>query len=247
MRSGYWKFHRKIWENPVFRGHPDRVAIWCWMLSEAAWSEGKSVMFHGKRVDLLPGQFSCGSYQISHETGVSRSSVVRILKCFAIEQQIEQLTDFHISLITVKKWKEYQQDEQQIEKPSNSYRTAIEQLVNTTEEGKKGRREEIGISNTATLQVADDVQKVLSEFYSKLNPTLNFGNKTQRQAAQDLISKIGIEKVLGAIEFIAASKDDAFAPIITTPYQLKEKFAQLVSYYNKKSNKQTAETKGIRL
>ena len=82
------------------------------------------------------------------------------------------------------------------------------------------------------------LEQVLDAFYLKLNPHLNFGNSTNRKAAEWLIHKYGLEKILGAIKFIhEVGEGDQFAPTITTPYQLKEKFASLVRYAQRKQAK----------
>jgi hypothetical protein len=72
----------------------------------------------------------------------------------------------------------------------------------------------------------------------QINPTINYGNKTQRQAAQDLIDRLGEEKVMGLIAYVASISGDHFAPVITTPYQLREKLGQLMVYHKKSTNQQ---------
>ncbi len=89
----------------------------------------------------------------------------------------------------------------------------------------------------ATTVAGNDVNKVLEAFQMKLNPTINYGNKMQRRAAQDLLDLMGSEKLLRTIDYAAAIRSDQFAPTITTPYQLKEKLAQLTAYYQKSTNK----------
>lgn len=82
-----------------------------------------------------------------------------------------------------------------------------------------------------------DVNLILEKFQMLLNPTINYGNKTQREAVESLLKLLGLEKLARTIEYAASVKDERFAPVITTPYQLKEKLAQLAAYHNKSSNK----------
>lgn len=92
----------------------------------------------------------------------------------------------------------------------------------------------------ATPEVVADsaeVNEILSAFQMKLNPTINYGNKTQRAAVSDLLKLMGREKLIKTIEYAASVSSDQYAPTITTPYQLKEKMAQLVAYYQKQNNK----------
>lgn len=83
----------------------------------------------------------------------------------------------------------------------------------------------------------NEINIVMEAFQMKINPTINYGNRTQRAAIQDLLKLMGLEKLLRTIEYAAAVQSEQFAPTITTPYQLKEKLAQLTSYYQKQNNK----------
>lgn len=79
------------------------------------------------------------------------------------------------------------------------------------------------------------VNKLLEPFY-KLNPTFNYGNKTQRKAIEVLVEKIGEEKTRRAIEYaVSVQGENKFAPVITTPLQLKNKFAELMVYWKKQN------------
>ena len=80
-----------------------------------------------------------------------------------------------------------------------------------------------------------DIIKVFDSF-REINPTINYGNKTQRKAASELIEKFGVDKIIGAVAFIAENVQDRYCPVVTTPYQLKEKLAALVQYKNKKDS-----------
>jgi hypothetical protein len=91
----------------------------------------------------------------------------------------------------------------------------------------------------ATTSVAEknETNIILEAFQMKINPTVNFGNKTQRKACEELIKAYSLEKVLNTIDYLEKIQSDPFSPSITTPYQLKEKFSQLVNYYNRSNNK----------
>jgi hypothetical protein len=80
-----------------------------------------------------------------------------------------------------------------------------------------------------------DIVSVINSF-KEINPTINFGNKTQRGAAADLIKQFGLEKTLNTIAYYKTIKDEKFSPVITTPYQLKEKMGQLIAFYNKNNS-----------
>ena len=97
------------------------------------------------------------------------------------------------------------------------------------------------LTNTKDLQpeVAehDSINRLFDILY-RVNPTLNYGNKSQRAAAQTLIGKFGLEKTIKLAEAAVFCAGQKFAPVITTPYQLKEKLAQLINYIKKEQSNQ---------
>ena len=95
-------------------------------------------------------------------------------------------------------------------------------------------KEEIRIKKNSS-EFSSHIQEILNIFY-KINPTLNFGNKTQRKSIEEMISKFGIEKTIKMAEYAISIYSEPFAPTITTPYQLKEKVAQLISYWQRNQN-----------
>jgi hypothetical protein len=72
-------------------------------------------------------------------------------------------------------------------------------------------------------------------FY-KINPTLNWGNKTTRKACADLIKKFGLEDTKTMAEKVVSVQGMDFAPVATTPHQMKEKLAQFKIYFDRKKN-----------
>jgi len=79
---------------------------------------------------------------------------------------------------------------------------------------------------------SSQIKKVFEIFY-KINPTINWGNKTSRKAASDLIAKFTLDGTLKMAEQIVAAQGKKYAPTCTTPYQMKEKLAQFKIYFDK--------------
>lgn len=92
----------------------------------------------------------------------------------------------------------------------------------------------------ATETVADPINQIFEVFYKSVNPTINFGNKTQRKAAQDLIDKLGIEQTLKAAKYAVSLSGKDYAPEITNPLELKNKIGHLVSHYKKNNRSNCA-------
>ncbi len=81
-------------------------------------------------------------------------------------------------------------------------------------------------------ELSSQIHKIFDLFYQSINPTINFGNKTTRQSCEFLIKKFGFEKTKNASNYaISIQGKDKYAPRITTPHQLKEKFSELQIHY----------------
>jgi len=98
--------------------------------------------------------------------------------------------------------------------------------------GNKGK-ERKGKENKDTI--ATDVADInhLLKLFEPVNPTLNYGNKTQRKALEELVGKFGDEKIAATIKYAVSVQGQKYAPTITTPFQLKEKMGALKVYYEK--------------
>ena len=83
----------------------------------------------------------------------------------------------------------------------------------------------------------NETNQVIDLFRNHLNPNIKFGNTTQRKSAEELLRKHGIEKLKRLILFCEKITGEDFAPIVTTPYQLVEKEAQVAAYWVRQNKK----------
>ena len=60
-----------------------------------------------------------------------------------------------------------------------------------------------------------------------------YGNKTQRDAIQRLVTEYGQETVLKVVALLPRSNSRQYFPTITTPLQLEQKWTQLESAFNR--------------
>jgi hypothetical protein len=177
MSSGWVKIHRKLWANPIVTRDAEFMSIWVYLLTHATHKE-MPAWFSGGRIILRPGQLITGRDAIASVTHIHPSKVHRVLECFKIEQQIEQQKTSHGRLITVIKWKEYQEFEQPAEQPVNNHRTTTEQPVNTNkkveevENEKNEKKTTIGaakprgkVSNKTTVS-RDSLLHVVHYFFT---------------------------------------------------------------------------------
>ena len=121
-----------------------------------------------------------------------------------------------------------------------------------TEKAKVGKSQSGNISNISNKEdkviksirnkeLATTLQVVsLIDSFKVINPVYKswFGNKTQRKACSDLLDLIDLDKLLKLVQSVLpVTNTRQYAPSITTPHQLLQKFAQLQSYLEKeKSN-----------
>lgn len=168
--------HRKTLENPIVCKDSDHIAVWIYLLLNAAHA-GFAVVFKGEKIILYPGQLITGRKAISEKFNINESKVQRILKTFENDQQIEQQTSNANRLITILNWDKYQLIEQQIEQPLNNQRTTSEQPVNTNKNVKNERMKEIN-KYTCDFESFWSVyprKKDKGEAFKKYNARLNSG------------------------------------------------------------------------
>jgi hypothetical protein len=74
------------------------------------------------------------------------------------------------------------------------------------------------------------INKIITVFRNSINPTIRYNHQTNRDAAEDLIEMFGAQRTVELAEMACAIFGKPYAPVITTPYQLREKLAQLQAY-----------------
>lgn len=91
-------------------------------------------------------------------------------------------------------------------------------------------------------QLGAEVVKAFEEVDSK-NKTY-YANSTQRKAADFLVSEYGLERVLKIVGILTKANEVSYFPTITSPYDLKEKWAKLQSAMVRKNNEGKPINKG---
>lgn len=137
--KGYIKLFRSLMGKGYYKSSA-HVHLWLHLLLRASYQE-REFLFGGKLHNLKPGQFITGRKSLSADTGIAESKCERILKCFEIEQQIEQQKTNKFRIISICNWDIYQGSEHQNEQPVDSGWTAGEQPLDTIKKGKKEIKE----------------------------------------------------------------------------------------------------------
>lgn len=130
MYSGWFKFHRKTFDNPVCCKDAEHFFVWCWILNNAKYIDGERALFNGKDIILQKGQLITTTKEISCALKVDENKVRRILKKLENEKQIDRQTSTKKSLITVINWSLYQgSDGQNDEQVTNDRLTSDGQVT----------------------------------------------------------------------------------------------------------------------
>lgn len=79
------------------------------------------------------------------------------------------------------------------------------------------------------VEHSKEIQEIFNLFY-EINPTINFGNKTQRKATEDMIKKFGAEKTINTVKFAISVQGNRYAPTITNPLELKNNMGKLLVF-----------------
>ena len=140
MASGWIKLHRKIQKKGYYK-NSKYVHLWIHLLLNANHKE-KEFMWNEKIIVIKEGQLLSGRRQLSVDTGISESSIERILKMLENEHQIEQQKTTKYRLITIVNWKSHQIDEQQNGQQTDNKRTTDGQQADTNKNDKNDKNGE---------------------------------------------------------------------------------------------------------
>lgn len=246
--QGWVKLHRQITENELWLSEPfTKGQAWIDLFLNANHKDG-SFWIRGNRIDVKRGQIGWSELTMASRWKWSRKKVRHFLNYLETTQQITQQKLAKLTtILTIVKYETYQKDttEDTTEEQQKNNRGYTNKNVKNDKNEKNDKKNNIATTSVVADFDQKSVNIILEKFQMLLNPNINYGNKTQREAVIFLLKGIGLEKLIRTIEYAASIQNDQFAPTITTPYQLKEKMAQLTMYYNKQSK--TNESKVIAL
>lgn len=100
-------------------------------------------------------------------------------------------------------------------------------------------KDRLGEDINTSEETSQEISKLI-DLFKEVNPSYKkwFGNKTQRSACERLIKTHGLEKLEKLIKLLPKTNNTQYCPVITTPLQLEDKFAQLATALQKIKNNQ---------
>lgn len=108
-------------------------------------------------------------------------------------------------------------------------------IARHTKDNTKEITKETNTSKAVALQ-GEQVGILIKEFQT-LNPMLTYGNITERNALEEMASKIGYDKLLATIRALPSIVSKPFAPKITKPTELRRDFGKLLVFVKQDKNK----------
>lgn len=105
---------------------------------------------------------------------------------------------------------------------------------NTNNSNKELSKKDIVIKkeNTSENKFSQDVATIL-ELFSTINPSIQYGNKTQRKACEDMIKRFGSNAVINMVKQVISVQGEKYAPTATTPYVMYKKLGDFKIYFEK--------------
>ena len=237
MNNGFISIHRKIFEWEWYQT-PEMISVFLTLLLLANHQNNK-----WQGIEIKRGQLITGRKKISLLAGISEQTIRTCLSHLKSTNEITIKPTNKYSLITISNYDKYQLSPKQLTSKLTSKLTnnqpATNQQSTTNNNDNNDNKENKNNTNiiATSNEVANSINEVFKIFYEKINPTINFGNKTNRKACDDLIKRFGLEEIKKLSEFACAVQGQSYAPVITTPYQLKEKLSQLKIYFDQQNNK----------
>lgn len=226
MNNGWIKIHRKILEWGWYQDtNTARVFFHLLLIAN---HEDKQWM----NITVSCGQCVVGRIELAKTLGLGQQSVRTALAKLKSTSEITIKPTNKYSLITIVKYRDYQIKTDKLTSKLTSKLTNEQPSTNhqlTT--NKKIRSKE----NTFAADAAKEIVSII-EVFKEINPTLAYGNKTERQAAADLIKEIGFDQTLKDAKYAVSVLGEQFAPVITTPKQLSTLHGKLLAHSLRKNN-----------
>lgn len=240
--NGYISLHRKILDNAVF-SNPGIFRLFVYLLLRANYQDNE-FSWNGKTITLKRGQLITGRHEIAKNLNENPSTVRNWLQSLRNLKILDSKTTNRYSIITIIKYSEYQRlEEKEDSEMDNRPPKKGQQKDNKRTQYNKDNKDNKETNNNTILQkavpaFADEVNLIFNLFRDTVNPTISYGNTTQRKAVQDLINQYGFEKVAGMVQYSCSVQGERFAPVITSPLELKNKIANLIVFSQReKKNK----------
>lgn len=221
MNKGWIKLHRKLLDNPTLKWDTNAFIVFTKLLLV---------------MDYKTGSYNLGRFQLAELTGLKPGTAYKTLKRLEKAEMVTLRSNNKYTTISICKWNEYQSDDNN---GGNNQVTTKSQPDNTKQEYKKTRSKNIKtITNVIGEPVYGnaDINLIVDVFEKAIGKQPRAAK--QRQAAQTLKQRHGVDRVLKAIEFYTQVRGTPYSPNIATLEDLRDKWINLETFAGKKLTNQ---------
>jgi len=200
----------------------------------------------------ISGIYEIPLKKIANETGIDKDMVMKILKRFEKDNKVffvdgwmgikNFIKNQNQRSPKVKRGIEIELENAPKKITSLVFSKGIDTLSHSNTNTNSNINTNLIKQNTISEETSQDIPEIIKAF-EVINPACSrfYGNKTQRTACQDLIDSYSFERVLSIIEkTLPRTNGLEFFPTITTPLQLRDKWASLESAVKKKQSEITS-------
>lgn len=182
MRTGWFKFHRQIFDNPICTKDAEHFFVWCYILNEAKYEDGERVLFKNEEITLSKGQLLKTTTQIAQDLNIKEMKVYRILKLLENEKQIVKQTSNKNTLITVLNWEKYQSCEEQNERQvKNECKTNVKQMKDECKTSEKPMKDQCKTDVEPSYYNKEYKKERIQEGEEGKNTTIPQGDSTTQK------------------------------------------------------------------
>lgn len=168
--TGWFAVKRGITSHPIFKGHPERLAVWLWLLDNVAWKDTTHDV-KGKTINVPRGSVCASERHIADECGVGYQVVRTFLKRLKNEHMINAQVTHGKNVITLCNWDKYQQAGNKANAEGNA--------PITQDQRTKETREQIPVGEDASA--TSDPSKVMFDAGKRI---LTSAGKSQAEAGR---------------------------------------------------------------
>jgi hypothetical protein len=154
--KGWFAVARGITAHHLFRGNPERLAVWLWLLDNAAWKDTTHDV-SGRTIQVPRGSVCASTRHIAEAVGVGHQVVRTALKRFQTEHMINTAATHGKTLITLRNYCKYQDHGSGTNTAPNTALTQQQHSANTQkEQGNKETREAKASQAKRGTRLSDD-------------------------------------------------------------------------------------------
>ncbi len=204
-----------------------------WQRDRVAWQLFEYLLFRAYSDKTQPlGKLVTTRQQMAQACFGNSSTIYKALKRLEKAKMVTTSVTAKYTLVSICKWEAYQSNGNSL---GNNKVTTKEQQSNSLRKTKdiriKNKERKKVISKDITVDNRNsEITKLIQHFETKVGKP----SRDQTFAAIQLLNQHGFEKSIGAINLVASSRADRFAPSIGSLVDLEEKWLNLETYFARK-------------